>query len=468
MRLIDTHCHLDFPKFDRERDAVIGRARAAGVERILDVGSSIEGSKRAVALADACDCVYASVGIHPHEAGRATADAMAGLKTLASHKKVVAIGEVGLDYFRNLSPREEQVAAFRAFIRMAAELNLPLILHARDATRESLVANRAVLDILKEERGGQVRGVMHCFSGDRGILDACIDLGLHVSYTCNLTYAGAAAREARELARSVPVERLLLETDAPYLLPQDLRGKVECNEPAYMTHLVDTWAALLSLSKEDVARITTHNAIALFGLGLDDDAAKIAYEIRDSLYLNITNRCTNACGFCVRNQTSFVKGHNLRLDREPSAAEILSAVKDPARYHEVVFCGYGEPTMRLETVREVAGALKRAGAKVRMVTNGHGDLINGRPIAGELKGLIDRVSVSLNTDTAAVYDAVCRPQFGAGTYEHIKRFIASCVAAGIAVEVTCLDLPGVDMAACRAAASALGASFRPRTLGVVG
>ena len=206
-----------------------------------------------------------------------------------------------------------------------------------------------------------------------------------------------------------------------------------------------------------------------FNLGLElDKRAKIAYEIRDSLYLNITNKCTNNCYFCVRAQTAFVKGHNLKLDKEPKVDQILEAVGDPKKYREIVFCGYGEPTARLDVVKAVAKELKTKGAKVRLVTNGHGDLINSRPIAGELIGIIDRVSVSLNADTEEKYNKICAPKFGQESFKRVIDFIKDCAANNIETEVTCLDLPGVDMKKCEEIAKSLGAHFRLRKLGVTG
>ena len=454
--LIDTHCHLDFKDFDRDRDSVIERAKKAGVSRIVNVGSSIEGSRRSLELAAKYDIVYASIGVHPHEASSVTDEVINNFKTMAKEKKVLAVGEVGLDYYRNMSPREVQQSAFRKFIHLAMDLGLPLIIHARDANRE-------VMDILRMERKGAVSGVMHCFSGDGNFLNECLDMGLYISFTCNLTFKNA--KNLKKVASSMPAERLLLETDAPFLAPQELRGKR--NEPSYLTYLVDEWSKVLKLSKEDIARITTHNADKLFKLGLHD-AVRIAYEIRDSLYLNITNRCTNSCDFCIRAQTPFVKGHNLRLEKEPSVEEILKAVGYMKKYKEVVFCGYGEPTMRLDVVKAVAKELKRSGARVRLVTNGHGDIINSRPIVKELKGLIDRVSVSLNSDTESAYNNICRPEFGAGTYKKVLDFIKSCAENGIEAEVTCLDLPGIDLKKCENIAKSLGAKFRLRELGIVG
>ncbi len=454
--LIDTHCHLDFKDFDPDRDDVLARASQAGVGRIIDVASSIDGSRRTVALANRYAMVYASVGVHPHEASSVTDGVIADLKGLAKDKKVVAIGEVGLDYYRNLAPRDEQIAAFRKFIRLASDLGLPLILHTRQADKDAL-------DILRSERSRELKGVVHCFSGNADFLKECLDLGLYISFTCILTFKNAEA--LREVAKIVPPERLLLETDAPYLAPQAFRGTR--NEPMHLQSLIEEWSRLLALSKEDIARITTHNANELFSLELAENA-KIAYEIRDSLYLNITKGCTNACSFCIRNQTEFVKGHNLWLEKDPSVEELLRAIGDAGRYKEIVFCGYGEPTLRLDVIKVVAAEVKKKGKQVRVVTNGHGDLINGRSIARELVGLVDRVSVSLNAQDAELYQNICQSRFGLSSYKAILDFITACVACGIETEVTCLDLPGVDVQKCESMAREMGAGFRLRRFGVVG
>ena len=454
--IIDTHCHLDFKDFDKDRDSVLGRARDKGVVRIINVGSSLDGTRRAIELSKKYDIVYASAGIHPHDAASVTDEIFDEIKKLADNDKVVAIGEVGLDYYRNLSPKEKQVEVFRKFIKLSQELNLPLIIHSREASEDTI-------RILKDP-GPQLRGVIHCFSGDKDFLEECLDMGFYVSFTCSLTFKNAKA--LRELAGKVPIERILLETDAPFLAPEGLRGKR--NEPAYLTYLVDQWVALSGLSRNDIERITTHNANKLFKLALDEKSSRIAYEIRDSLYLNITNACTNNCYFCVRAKDNFVKGHNLKLDKEPSIEEILNVIGDPKKYKEIVFCGYGEPTTRLDVVKAVAKWVKGHGSRVRLVTNGHGDLINKRPIVKELIGLIDKVSVSLNTDKEDLYNKVCKPEFGPASYKAIIKFIKDCVDNKISSEVTCLNLPDVDLKECERIAKSLGAGFRPRSLGVVG
>jgi TatD DNase family protein len=460
MTLVDTHCHLDFKDFDDGRELVLERARSAGVVRIINVGSSLEGSRRAVGLSQRYDMVYASVGVHPHDAASVTGAVMEELKRLAGEPKVVAIGEVGLDFYRNLSPRDKQIEVFEAFIGLAGELKLPLIIHSRDADAEILDMLRRTPDSIRRT------AVMHCFSGDEAFLKEVLGLGLHVSFTCKLTLKNADAMRA--VAARVPPERLLLETDAPYLLPAALKNKKIPNEPANLAYLAGEWSRILKLSVEDVGRITTHNANALFGLGLDEPS-KIAYAIRDSLYLNITNACTNACSFCVRNEAGeFVKGHNLWLEKEPSAAELVAAAGDPSQYKEIVFCGYGEPTMRLDVVLGVASALKKKGARIRIVTNGHANLINGPRTADRMKGLVDRVSVSLNAQDKALYDSICRPKLEGDPYAAMLDFISECVSNGIAVEATCLELPGVDVKRCEEIARSLGAAFRLRKYGNVG
>lgn len=455
--LIDTHCHLDFKDFDADRDGVIDRAKNKGVVRIINVGSSVEGSHRAVELSKKYDIVYASIGVHPHDASKVTDEVIEEFKTLAKSDKVVAVGEVGLDYYRNLSPKDSQKAAFKKFIHLANSLKLPLIIHSREADADTL-------NILKSEKSKDQTSVVHCFSGSRESLKECLDLGLYISFTCNLTFKNAG--RLRELAKKAPIERIMLETDAPFLAPEGKRGKR--NEPAYLTYLVEEWTKLTGLSKEDIERITTHNANKLFKLGLEEKSSKIAYEIRDSLYLNITNECTNNCYFCVRAKDAFVKGHNLKLDKEPTAEELIKATGDPKIYKEIVFCGYGEPTARLNVVKAVCQELKKKGATIRLVTNGHGDLINKRPIAKELAGLIDKVSVSLNTDKEELYNKVCKPVFGSQTYKAVMKFISSCVENNIKTEITCLNLPGVDLKECERIAKGLGASFRQRVYGVTG
>jgi TatD DNase family protein len=455
--LIDTHAHLEMREFNDDREDVIKRAKDAGVEYIITVGTTVESSRDAVVLADKYEFIYAAVGIHPHETKDILHPAYELLRHLAKHKKVVAYGEVGLDYYYEHSGRAIQQRKFRDMLREARELGLPVIVHDRDAHEDTL-------RILSEEWPPELGGVMHCFSGDIEFARKIMERGFYLSIAGPVTFPKADA--LREVVRQIPIEQMLIETDAPYLAPQAFRGKR--NEPAYVRQTAEMIARVKGLSFEDVARITSFNAMQLFGIGRISAQGKIAYPIRNSLYLNITNRCTAACTFCVRYHTDFVKGHNLRLGEEPSAEAVIAQIGDPARYDEIVFCGYGEPLLRLDVVKAVAAEVKRRGGKVRIDTNGHANLIYKRNILPELAGLVDAVSVSLNAQNAEVYEKISQPRFGPGTYEAVKEFIGEAGKYIPEVTATVVSLPEVDIEACRKIAEERGAAFRVREYNVVG
>jgi len=255
MVLFDTHAHLHFEEFDADRPLVLERARGAGVRRFLTIGIDVETSRSAVALAEAeADC-FAAVGLHPHEASKGTDATWIAFRRLAASPKVVALGEMGLDFFRNLSPRDEQVRAFRHQIRLARELGKPILIHCREAHADVLV-------ILQEEGAREVGGIMHCFSGDAEFAKACLELGFLISIAGPVTYPNA--RKLPEVVRAVPQDRLVLETDCPYLPPQPHRG--QRNEPAYLTHTASRVADLLGLTLEEIAEATTASACRLLGI----------------------------------------------------------------------------------------------------------------------------------------------------------------------------------------------------------
>lgn len=460
VRLIDSHAHLDSTDFDEDRDEVIKRAKLAGVVAVVNVGTDLATSRRALELAERCPEVFAGVGIHPHEADNVTDRTWAELEELAERPGVVAVGETGLDYYRDLSSRDRQRGLFERHLNLARRKNLPISVHCRDAHEDTLsILRQAAAD-------GELRGVMHCFSGTDRMAGVCMELGLFISFAGTVTFPNA--RKLQSVCQSVPIERILIETDAPYLAPQDRRGKR--NESAFVRFTAARIAELKGLSIDDVARVTTLNANRLFKLGLETPAGRIAYPIRNSLYLNITNRCSNECTFCIRTRTDFVKGHHLWLEREPTCDEAIKALEteDLARYSEVVFCGYGEPTERLELLKCVATELKRREKTVRMVTNGQGDLINGRPIVDELVGLIDVVSVSLNTASPEQYHDLCRSRYGSQAYPAILAFVRQALRKLPRVEITALAVPGVDVEAVRRFAGELGAQFRARQYNEVG
>ncbi len=448
--MIDSHAHLNDPQFDPDRDEVIARAKEAGLDLIVCPGTAVDTSRSAIELARRHETVLAAAGIHPHESASAGPAALAEIERLARDPRCVAVGEIGLDYYHNHAPRDVQQAAFDAQLQLAARLDRPVIVHCRDAFDDCFAAL---------ERA-HVRGVMHCFSGDAVQALRFCDLGLMISFAGQITYPKADA--IRGAARAVPAEHLMIETDAPYLAPQPVRG--HRNEPANLVHTARFIAGLLGLTAADVGRITAVNTKLVLGQPVDEKAA-IVYPIRNSLYVNLTTRCTNCCVFCPRRTAPRVKGHWLGLDRkeEPSAAAVIAAIGDPARYDEIVFCGFGEPTLRLDVMLQIARWVKQHGGCTRLNTNGQADLIAGRPAAPAMKGLIDAASVSLNTADPAQYARLCPSEFGERAHAAVLDFIRSAAASGIKVTVTALDYPGIDTAAVEKLARDLGANFRPRT-----
>jgi TatD DNase family protein len=453
--IIDTHAHLTKSDFKQDRAQIIKRAHDAGVEYIINVGYDLKTSIASVELADKYDCCYAAVGVHPHDAKTLDPQTFRELEALAKNPKVVAVGEMGLDYHRNLSPKETQIEAFKRQLEWAKTLNLPVVVHDRDAHSE-------VMDVLKEYP--ELKVVLHCFAGDASMAGESKRRGYLISVGGPVTFKNS--KHLPEVLKTVGLEGLMLETDCPYLAPEPHRG--QRNEPAYLPIIAQKISELLSpLTFEDVCRVTTLNAKKFFGIGRIDPA-KIAYQIRDSLYLNTTNRCTNACVFCIRQKTDFIKGHNLRLEREPDFQEVIDAVGDPLRYREVVFCGYGEPLLRLELVKQVSEYLKKKGARIRINTNGQGNLIAGRDIVPELKDLVDEVSISLNAHSQEVYDKICPSRFGIKAYDEVKKFVIACKNAGIKTSVSVMNMPGVDIEACKTLAKELEVGLRIRHYDVVG
>ncbi len=249
--LVDTHCHLDFLQFSPDRDLVLARARAAGVLRFINIGATLDSSSASCLLAREHEDVYASVGVHPHDAESFDWEILEKLKQLASGKKVVAIGETGLDFYRNLSSRAKQREAFTQQIKLAQNLGLPLVVHSRQAAAETI-------EILKA--AGDIRAVIHCFSGDKNFLEQCLDLGCYISYTCNITYKKSL--DLRAVLKITPLEKLMLETDAPYLSPEGFR--TQRNEPAQIKLLAQEVSEILGVNFDKIAQQTTQNALNFF------------------------------------------------------------------------------------------------------------------------------------------------------------------------------------------------------------
>jgi TatD DNase family protein len=258
MELIDSHAHIDFPQFDEDRDAMLERARAAGVSTLLAIGSGPGPEKLdcAIPFAEQYDWIYATVGTHPHEAERLTPEHLDQLGELAKHPKVIAWGEIGLDYFYDHSPREVQKRVFRDQLALAHKAKLPIVIHCRDAWADCLA-------VLKEAwRPTGIGGILHCFTSTLEDAKQGLAMGFLVSFAGNSTYPKAA--NIREVAKALPLESILIETDSPFLAPQGYRGKR--NEPAYVGEVAKSLASVRNLRAEEVAAASAANFRRLFGL----------------------------------------------------------------------------------------------------------------------------------------------------------------------------------------------------------
>jgi TatD DNase family protein len=254
--MIDTHAHLDFSQYDKDREKVIEEAFASGLKAIINIGVDLESSEKSIKLAEKYKNIYATVGFHPHDASKLSKEAFIELEKLTSHPRVVAIGEIGLDFYRNLSPEEMQIKVFKEQIELAKKFKLPIVVHIRNAYKKAL-------EILKEKATG-MQGVLHCFSGDENEAREALEMGFYLSFNGTLTYRNS---RSAELVKKIPLSSVLVETDCPYLTPEPLRGKR--NEPK-LVKLVTQKITELSASNsfKELDEVFTQNAVEFFNLDL--------------------------------------------------------------------------------------------------------------------------------------------------------------------------------------------------------
>jgi TatD DNase family protein len=443
---VDSHAHIFLEDYGTDRDDVLKRARDAGVECIVVPGTTVETSREAVELAEKYDLIYACVGIHPHEASKATPAQLVEIEELSKHRKVVGIGEIGLDYHYDFSPPEIQREFFKNQIQLAVRRDLPIVVHTRESLPEAMGLVQEAAARSGSWRSGfsnihsrfpAPKGVFHCFPGNAEEAWQLMDHGFFVSYPGIVTFKNSSALET---VRTFGYDHILIETDSPYLTPVPYRGKR--NEPAHIGLIAAAIADACGASVGDVARTTRLNAKRLFNIG-PFDPPQIVYRLRNSLYVNMTIRCNADCVFCDRKGEAIVKGHNLKIEHEPSSQELIAAIGDPTAYDEIVFCGYGEPTIRLDVLKEVARWVKEKRGRVRLNTDGHGSVINHHDIVPELVGLVDSVSISLNSIDPAQYGSIMRID-GKRYFEAMLDFVRSCKRSLPEVVMTVVGMNGID------------------------
>lgn len=384
---IDTHSHLFLPNFENDLDEVINRAKENKIDYIIVPATDIASAKKAIELADKFDFIYATVGVHPHDTKDWDPAWLDEIEELTKHKKVIAIGEIGLDYHYDFSPREKQIEAFKAQLDLAVKLKLPVIVHNRESDKD-------MMEIISSYCGNDLRAQFHCFNASLEDALSYIKMNHIISFTGNITFK--KSDELRSILAGISLDNILLETDSPFMTPEPFRGKR--NEPANVKIVAQKIAEIHKTDVEEVAKITSFNAFKFFGLNHKSNIS-YTYLLGKNIYINITNRCNADCYFCNRKGDALLHGYNLKMtkDEEPPAEVYISEIGDPKQYNEIVFCGYGEPTIRWDVVKKVSKYVKENGGRTRLNTNGHGSFINKRDITPEFKGLIDIVSISINT-----------------------------------------------------------------------
>ncbi len=395
---VDTHAHLFFENFKDDIDEVINRANQDGVDYIIVPSTDIKTAKDAIKLSEKYDQIYLTVGIHPHDTKDWDDSLITEIEQLANHPKVVGIGEIGLDYYYDFSPRDQQIKAFRSQLDLAIKLELPVVIHNRDSDED-------MMDIIQSYCGTGLKAQFHCFNATVNDAIEYMKMSHFISFTGNITYKKSDS--LREILKQMDLNHILLETDSPFMTPVPHRGKR--NEPAYVKFVAQQIADVHKISLEDISRITSLNAFRFFGIGTPPKTS-FTYLLGKALYVNVTNRCNADCTFCRRKEDPFLRGYNLGMTKseEPPAEVYIKEIGDPRKYSEIVFCGYGEPTIRWDVVKEVAKYVKSNGGRTRINTNGHGNIINKRDITPEMQGLIDVVSISFNSFDPKQYAKLMR------------------------------------------------------------
>jgi TatD DNase family protein len=467
---VDTHCHLFFSEYENDIEEVIKRANDVGVHFIIVPGTDYETSKKSIALAERFECVYAAVGFHPHDASKANSQALEAIEQMSFHEKVVAIGEIGLDFYYDYSPRDAQREIFLQQIEIAIRREMPIIVHDRETNGETYEVVFKVAEEKNfwmktkqnfESRYPPPRGVFHCFASDTETARKAIDNGFYISIPGPVTFPSKKEKRnmMEEVVSQISMEHILLETDAPFLTPIPFRGKR--NEPSHIPLIAEKIAALHTVSVEDVGRTSSFGAHKLFGIGKYPKPV-FTYKIKNSLYINHTIRCNADCVFCDRKGEAAIWGYNLKIEREPTSEEIIREIREPKKFDEIVFCGYGEPTIRLDVLKEVSSWVKKNGGNVRLNTDGHGSVINKRNIVPELVGCVDSVSISLNSIDKKQYGELMRvnPEI---YFPAMIEFAKQCVANNIETTMTIVDLKEVEEPRARdVVEKEIGAKFRIR------
>ncbi len=448
---IDTHAHLFFENFKEDVDEVIQRAKDNGIDFIVVPATDIKTAKEVITLAEKYEQIYATVGIHPHDTKEWNESLLFEIEELAKHPKVVAIGEIGLDYYYDFSPQDQQIKAFKSQLDLATKLQLPVVIHNRDSDGD-------MMDIIQSYCGRGLKAQFHCFNSSLEDAIEYMKMNHFISFTGNITHKKNDS--LRDILKHIDLNHIMIETDSPFMTPVPFRGKR--NEPSYVKYVAQQIADVHKISIEEVGRITSLNAFRFFGIG-NAPKTSFTYLLGNSLYINVTNRCNADCTFCRRKEDPFLRGYNLGMKKseEPSAEVYIKEIGDPKKYDQIVFCGYGEPTIRWDIVKEVAKYVKTNGGSTRINTNGHGNIINKKDITPEMKEVIDIVSISFNTFDSKQYAELMK--ISEDHFEAMKNFarLAKQYVKKVVMSVVSLDEVEIEKSR-KVVEEDIGVEFRVR------
>jgi TatD DNase family protein len=423
--MIDSHAHLDHPAFHEDLEAVLARAIEDGVSAVVNIGYDRESARATVAFVEKYPFFYGVLGTHPHDAVKHTLEYEEELKDLLDRPRMIGVGEIGLDYYYDHSPRDLQRKVFRRMLWMARLKDKPVVIHCRDAERD-------ILDMLSSERM-KFRGIFHAFNHDAAVASRVTDLGFHLGIGGVATFKKS---KVLDILHAIPLDRIVVETDCPYLAPQPFRGKR--NEPALVGFVVDALSRVHGVPPEEVVERTTQNFLLAMRVEKKSLPPPV-YKIGNTVYIHTTPQTDP----------------DALAGTAASAAAPGSAAG--ASVEEAVICGYCEPLEYIDQVSAVAGRLRSMGVRVRVVTGRRGYAAAGREVVGSLAGIADAVTVRMYGATAAQHERAAATGLGDAAFTSLVDFVRGAVASGIETDCLFVAVPKMKVEPCRELAESLGA-----------
>ena len=414
--MIDSHCHLNLEHFEDDRDITVARAVSDGVTAFMNIGYDRTSLRQTLELLEQYPFMYGAVGVHPHDAAAYNPELDTEVRAALEHPRVVAVGEIGLDFYRDIAPREVQDEVFRKMIALSREKHKPIVIHCRDAFNE-------VIETLLSE-GGTYHGIFHAFSAGEAEARSIFQLGFHVGIGGVVTYKNARLAET---VAALPIEKIVIETDSPYLTPHPWRGKR--NEPAFVTHVLRTIARVKNMTVAEVDRITTENYLAAMGLTAEA-LPRPVYKIGDAVYIQ-------------------------------SAAATASDLDHvaPESVAEAILTGVVDPLENMENTLAISARAHELGWRVRVNTTGFANHAAGRDLTKELAGMVDEIDITFFGVNPKQHDELAYPAAGNEGWEMMKDFVRCSVASGIETVCEFVAVPGFEPEPCREFARQLGARY---------